>query len=335
LTWLANVGQFWFVLKLRLTLMTFWLGPSRFAGWTAAILLASATAAFSDCGSLLQAFNQALERRALGEVTALEKQIAVDAACGNRLVEVRHRRATLQLLLAQQLIEKGAKLAEYEALIADADKPDVSWLAAKMLGDIRFRQRAFADAARAYDRAVEIIKNPSKTPMAPGEEQIRAVPDLANQSRLLAANEESSGAAFVAAPKDYRDGSVGGAFSENIRGFRPKNVPLPINFQTASARFTAVGQAAADELVTALREQNPQRITIVGHTDERGGHDYNMRLSSQRATAVADFLRQKGIVVPIVTVAKGKTAPLFIADSSGLTKEDVWALNRRVEWQRN
>jgi OmpA-OmpF porin, OOP family len=204
-----------------------------------------------------------------------------------------------------------------------------------MLGDMRFAQRAFADAARAYDRAVEIIKNASKTPSPPREEQIKAVTDLANRSRLLAANEESPGAIFVSPPKDYRDGSIGGSFSQDIRGFTPKNVPLPINFETASARLTRIGQAAADELATALREQNPQRITIVGYTDERGSHDYNMRLSSQRAAAVASFLRQKGIAAPVVTIAKGKTEPLFLADRSGLTKQDIWALNRRVEWQRN
>src|SRR5262249_12490185 len=154
-------------------------GPPRLAGWTAAILLASATTAFADCGDLLQRLNQALEQRSLAEVTALEKQIAADAACGNRLVEVRQRRATLQLLLAQQLVDKGAKIPDYEGLVVDADKPDVSWLAAKMLGDMRFAQRAFADAARAYDRAVEIIKNASKTPSPPREEQIKAVTDLA------------------------------------------------------------------------------------------------------------------------------------------------------------
>jgi outer membrane protein OmpA-like peptidoglycan-associated protein len=310
-------------------------GAPRFAGWTAAILLASATTAFADCGDLLQRFNQALEQRSLAEVTALEKRIAADAACGNRLVEVRQRRATLQLLLAQQLIDKGAKIPDYEGLVVDADKPEVSWLAAKMLGDMHFAQRAFVDAARAYDRAVEIIKNASKTPSPPREEQIKAVTDLANRSRLLAANEESPGAIFVSLPKDYRDGSIGGSFSQDIRGFTPKNVPLPINFETASARLTRIGQAAADELATALREQNPQRITIVGHTDERGSHDYNMRLSSQRAAAVASFLRQKGIAAQVVTIAKGKTEPLFLADRSGLTKQDIWALDRRVEWQRN
>src|SRR5262249_57233423 len=109
-----------------------------------------------------------------------------------------------------------------------------------MLGDMRFAQRAFADAARAYDRALEIVKNPSKTPSAPSEARIKAVTDLANRSRLLAANEESPDAIFVSPPKDYRDGSIGGSFSQDIRGFTPKNGPLPMNFATASARLARI-----------------------------------------------------------------------------------------------
>jgi len=123
--------------------------------------------------------------------------------------------------------------------------------------------------------------------------------------------------------------------SQNIRGFEPKVVPLPIRFETASTRFTSVGTQAANELLTALREQRPQRITLVGHTDERGGASYNMRLSAERAKAVAKFLRQNGISTRIITKAKGESEPLQISDADGLTREDIWSLNRRVEWKRN
>src|SRR5262249_9193264 len=44
-------------------------GPPRFAGWTAAILLSSATAAFADSADLLQRFNHALQPRSLAEVS--------------------------------------------------------------------------------------------------------------------------------------------------------------------------------------------------------------------------------------------------------------------------
>jgi outer membrane protein OmpA-like peptidoglycan-associated protein len=303
---------------------------------TLAILSASATAAFCDCKELLDKFNQALESRALSEMTRLEAQIAGEADCGGRLVEVQRRRTALQLLLAQEKIDKGAALADYEALVVDADRPQVQWRAAKALGDMRFIQRRFDEATRAYERALEIIKNPSKTPSDPGPQAIEAVFDLATRSRMLAANEEASGAGptFVSGTED-RDGTLGGAFSQSIRGFEPQMIPLPINFHTARSDFTPVGAAAARELVRALREQRPQKITIVGHADQRGGHDYNLRLSESRAKAVVKFLRDNGIKAAITPVGKGKTEPVLLSNTSGLTQEDIWALNRRVEWRRN
>src|SRR5207253_3057668 len=133
-------------------------------------------------------------------------------------------------------------------------------------------------------------------------------------------NEEGPGARpmFVAASRDFRDGTVGGAMSESIRGFQPKKIPLPITFYTAETRFTPVGTAAARELLTALREQNPRQVIIVGHTDERGASDYNMRLSHGRAEAVVRFLRDSGYSAPAVTVAKGKTEPVVLPNASGL-----------------
>jgi outer membrane protein OmpA-like peptidoglycan-associated protein len=304
---------------------------------TLAVLSASATAAWPDCNQLLDKFNQALETRALSEMTRLEAQIAGDAVCGARIVEVQRRRTALQLRLAQEMIDKGAPLADYEALVVEADRPQVQWRAAKALGDVRFIQRRFDEATRAYERALEIIKNPSTTPSDPGAQTIEAVFDLAARSRILAANEEAPGArpTFVPGAKDFRDGTTGGAFSPNIRGFEPKAIPLPINFHTARTDFTPVGAAAARELVTALREQQPQKIVIVGHADARGGYDYNMRLSEARAKAVVKFLSENGIKAKMTPIGKGKTEPVFLPDSSKLTQEDIWALNRRVEWRRN
>ncbi len=122
--------------------------------------------------------------------------------------------------------------------------------------------------------------------------------------------------------------------SESVRGFAPKVVPIPIGFETASAKFSELGQRAASELLLALQQQRPTALTLVGHTDERGEAAYNMRLSDERVKAVAAFLKQNGITAQIVTVAKGKSEPLQLTDASQYTREDIWALNRRVEWKR-
>jgi outer membrane protein OmpA-like peptidoglycan-associated protein len=323
----------------------------------ALILPAAAGGAHSNCDSLINEFNTVLERAvteirqgsldpgraSIGTLKALEKQIGLDAACGNRLVDVQRRRIAAQLSLAQQLIVRGATTtdAEYERVLADADEPDVSWRAAYAVGEVRFAQRRYADSALAYDRAIENIKNATKTPTSPGEQVIKAVVDRAAQARMLAANEENKTRppVFVPAAKDHRDGTVGGALSASIRGVSLTKVPLPIQFETASAKFTAVGEAAANELLAAIREQlsepNPPGITIIGHTDERGADDYNLRLSVARAEAVAKFLRDNGIKAKVVAIGRGKREPVELPNASEFAREEIWALNRRVEWKRD
>lgn len=294
------------------------------------------TQAEANCDSLMKSFNAAIAGQALLEAQALEGKIATDGVCGAFKDEVLRQRAGLELRLAQALINRNAPQSDYETLIVDAAKPEILWRASVGVGDMRFERRQFAEAAAAYERALEIMKSRSKTPNEPDQGTIKAVFDRASQSRVLAAADETSGGkpVFVSAAKDHRDGTIGGSMSESIRSFGISNVPIPIQFETASAKFTPVGEKAAVELLEAIKDQHPPQVTIVGHTDERGDADYNMRLSDQRAKAVAEFLKQNGVGTQIITVAKGKSEPLQPSNTEGLTREDIWALNRRVVWKR-
>jgi outer membrane protein OmpA-like peptidoglycan-associated protein len=98
--------------------------------------------------------------------------------------------------------------------------------------------------------------------------------------------------------------------------------------------LTGVGQEAARELAVALKEQTPARIILVGHTDVRGTPEFNLKLSRERADAVAAFLRDNGVNLAVEAVGKGATEPMRLSDSSGLSQEDIYSLNRRVEWRR-
>jgi outer membrane protein OmpA-like peptidoglycan-associated protein len=302
-----------------------------------AAVIAGTSLAEADCTDLLERFNSAVAARALAQAKAVEGQIAGDAVCGGRLVVVQRARAALELELTKPLLTGGATGQDAEQLLIDADQPEVLWQAAKAIADLRFSQRRYAEATAAFERALEIIRNPGKTPQAPGEPMIRQIFERATQSRLLAANDQDKlhPAVYVAAAKDHRDGSPAGSFSEDIRGFRPSVVPLPIQFETASAVLSPVGDKAARELLEALQHQKPQQITIIGHTDERGGDTYNLRLSENRVNAVKKFLQGQGIEAQITTVAKGKSEPLKLSDMSELSREEIWALNRRVEWRRD
>jgi outer membrane protein OmpA-like peptidoglycan-associated protein len=283
----------------------------------------------ADC-SLIADFNQALQDKNLDAAKSLEARMIRDSACGALSTDVIRQRTLLEFVLA------GApgNEAKREQLLLDADQPNVLWNAANSLGQLRLSQRKFADAAGFFERAIEEIKNPSKTPNAPSADAIKRVLDHASEARLLAANEEGgSNPQYVSASRDFRDGTVGGSFSDDVRGITSKSIPLPINFETGTDKPTAIGLKAQAELLAAIKDRLPGEVVIVGHTDERGADDYNMRLSEARAREVAKFLASNGVTAKITALGRGKREPLNF-DTAELTKPDIWALNRRVEWRR-
>ena len=163
-----------------------------------------------------------------------------------------------------------------DRLLTEAERPEVLWQASATLGEVRFGERRFVEAAMAFDRAIEIMKNETRTPSAPSKFEIEGLIDRAAQARLLAANvagAESGG--FVRTARDQRDGKLGGIYSPSVRGIVPRAIPVPITFEYAKTTFTDVGAEAARELLSAIKEQQPDRIMLVGHTDVRGAAETN------------------------------------------------------------
>jgi outer membrane protein OmpA-like peptidoglycan-associated protein len=304
------------------------------AGFLALIFLSAATPVLADDCTYLSAFRQAIQNKDIQAAKGLEAKIAVDAVCGPLTNRVRLQRVLLETATAETLLERPGREAEREALLTSAAEPGLFWGASLAIGDLRFSQRRFVDATRAYEQAIDIANNRALTPTPAEASIVKRMYSRAAQARLLAANEESSGASYVQVAKGDR-GEVAGMYSINTRGPTPESIPVPINFETASAKMTASGEQAAEELAAAIKAQQPTEVTIVGHADERGSDSYNMGLSEKRARAVKDYLTSHGVNAVIKVVAKGKRDALQIEDSSGMSKEDIWALNRRVEWRRS
>lgn len=77
----------------------------------------------------------------------------------------------------------------------------------------------------------------------------------------------------------------------------------------------------------ALAARKERRMSIEGHTDERGGREYNLALGQKRAEAVARQLALLGVTdKQIEAVSYGKERP---ADNGH--DEAAWAKNRRAE----
>jgi cytochrome c oxidase subunit II len=101
-----------------------------------------------------------------------------------------------------------------------------------------------------------------------------------------------------------------------------------INFETGSAKLTANSKYELDNLVTALNAYPSMSIEVAGHTDNVGEPAANQTLSAQRASAVAQYLMDRG-------VAAGRLKPRGYGDSKPLVandSDDNRAKNRRTEF---
>lgn len=76
-----------------------------------------------------------------------------------------------------------------------------------------------------------------------------------------------------------------------------------------------------------LADHPGQRITIEGHTDERGAREYNLALGQRRAQAVKRILVLNGATDDqLEVVSYGEESPVNSASN-----EDAYAENRRAE----
>ena len=82
-----------------------------------------------------------------------------------------------------------------------------------------------------------------------------------------------------------------------------------------------------DSHARLLAANRAKRVVIEGHTDERGGSEYNLALGQKRAEAVAKSLALLGATeAQIEAVSFGKERPLVDGHD-----EASWARNRRAE----
>lgn len=92
--------------------------------------------------------------------------------------------------------------------------------------------------------------------------------------------------------------------------------------------LSASAEGNLDKLVSVLKEYPDTNIEVQGHTDSKGSDSYNQGLSQRRASAVATYLRNRGVSSSrITTKGYGETAPVATNDT-----DDGRAQNRRVNF---
>lgn len=100
-----------------------------------------------------------------------------------------------------------------------------------------------------------------------------------------------------------------------------------VNFDYDSSQLSQKDFATLNAHARYLAQTTGAKVTLAGHTDERGTREYNMALGERRALAVQTFFLTNGVKQgQIETVSYGKEVPVNEA-----TSEAAWAENRRVE----
>jgi outer membrane protein OmpA-like peptidoglycan-associated protein len=108
---------------------------------------------------------------------------------------------------------------------------------------------------------------------------------------------------------------------------RQKLVLRGVHFDFDKSDIRAEDEPVLDEAVETLKAEPKIRIYVDGYCDAVGGEEYNLRLSSRRASAVAAYLQRKGIDRNrLIARGMGKTG--FVASND---TDQGRAQNRRVE----
>ena len=99
-------------------------------------------------------------------------------------------------------------------------------------------------------------------------------------------------------------------------------------FNTGQSSLTLYATESLDRLLSQLGDpEDIQRITIVGHTDDRGGHALNDRLSLARAESARAYFAANGIDAARITV-EGRGSRFPISDNDSPEGREA---NRRIE----
>jgi outer membrane protein OmpA-like peptidoglycan-associated protein len=183
--------------------------------------------------------------------------------------------------------------------------------------DVCQRARALAGLGRVYrlqgekTDAVQYLRS-----------SLKLCPDPAVEADLLELQWTARGA-IVGADE------IRGALQPRSAGVEP-GIDLQVNFESNSFRLSPQGRTQVDEVARVIEspELRDARIRLIGHTDQRGSDDYNLRLSEQRAQSVRSYLIEVHGAAGnrLVAEGRGKREPLYRENN-----ERAWAMNRRVE----
>jgi outer membrane protein OmpA-like peptidoglycan-associated protein len=282
-----------------------------YTGCAFVLSLAGHTHAWADCQ---QIYERSRATTSLEQLRALYAEASHSADCDTNFRMHLGRRVAVTYVNTASTVLRSSGSSSAETMLLESLQYARLWQAPALLGDIAHNRKVYGEATRYYQEALDLIHDRQATSAPPAREVIQALFKKAETSRLLATE-------YVALSRSVR-----------TRSFVPQQQALPITFVYDSAEFDHKGQEAVADLLRLLQEQQPQAITLIGHTDPQGSDAYNLQLSERRAEAVKGYLERE-YRGRIHTAGHGKRELYQPDDPQKYTQEELYRLYRRVEIQ--
>lgn len=282
------------------------------------------TLALADCGSLDRDARTAMATGEVGRYHALHRKVLEEPTCDS---DYRARLGRVLALSALKSLAAESKSGQREPSVEELEairRLAGPWQLMVSLGDAYYDARDWAKAFRAYETALDDMRDEKSNPSPPPASIERHAYQRAVQARALAPT-------FIAS-RSVR-GAPSGLASPRFRNFTAVAVPVPIRFAFNSSELTPQGEAAAREILEYLKAQSANAVRLIGHTDPVGSEPFNLELSAARAEAVKNYLVQNGYDGAVEIVPRGEAEPFQPDDPGSYGTEELHAMYRRVEYQ--
>lgn len=161
-------------------------------------------------------------------------------------------------------------------------------------------------------------------PAAPVED--RGASARAAAGSTVPGGNAGAGGAAGSATSESRVGSLDLSKVPEV-GAGNAGLPRIVYFDFDSYVVTSSARNVIDANAKYLNADRSRRLMVEGHTDERGGREYNLALGQKRADAVVRSLALLGVPESQTeAVSYGKERPAATGND-----ESAWAKNRRAE----
>jgi len=108
----------------------------------------------------------------------------------------------------------------------------------------------------------------------------------------------------------------------------PDGSKMGVYFDFDKSEITSNSKLALDKLIQIFKEYPETNLLVEGHTDDKGGDDYNLSLSQRRASVVGNYLKANNISATRLTINwYGETQPK-VENTTDANRAE----NRRVEF---